>query len=80
MKVERVEEGFVIDQEYLSFIELEGVCKEIDDVLAVAIPDSAATTLGVIEFILDHYKDRLAEKLVILSDKGGYPLLRGGKE
>lgn len=76
MEIERWACSYVIGQESLSFADVELVCTAIDDAIAVALPKSA-TTIGVIDFILDHYKERLGEKLVILSDKADYQI--GGK-
>ena len=56
MKVERVEEGFVIDQAYLSFADVERICAAIDDTIAWNLPSSAETTQGVVNFILKKYK------------------------
>lgn len=68
MEIERGAGGYVIGQETLSFANVERVCSAIDDAIAVTLPKSSKT-IGVINFILDHYKDRLSEKLVILRDK-----------
>ena len=78
MEIDRGAWDYVIGQDSLSFADVELVCTAIDDAIAVALPGSAKTTIGVIDFILDHYKERLGEKLVILSDKTGYQI--GGKK
>lgn len=82
MSIEYVEDGVRIEigQEFLSFGDLERICTAIDDAIVEALPESATTTQGVLKFILKHYKKRLSEKLVVLSDKSGYQLLKGGKK
>lgn len=72
MKVEKAERGYVIGQEYLSFIELERVCKEIDDAIATKLPDHVMITGDVVKFVIKHYKKRLGERIVYLSDKVDY--------
>lgn len=72
MKVEKTEEGYMIGQEYLSFADVEQVCTAIDDAIDRNLPVSVPMTLGVMNFVLDRYKDYLDEKLIISRDGFDY--------
>lgn len=68
MEIERAPWGYRIGRDCFRFSEIERVCSDIDEAIAITLP-KWAMTIGVIDFILDHYKERLRTKPVILIDK-----------
>lgn len=72
MKIEKTTWGYVIGQESLTFANIELVLTAIDNAIDRNLPGSVSMTLGVMNFVLDRYKDYLDEKILISKDEFGF--------